>query len=93
MENVEQADAGQPRQLYPGIESDPDILYGKPVIQGSRLSVEVVLENLASGDTFDDLMEDYPFLTREDIIAAIRYAAYLAAQPPAPTSHKEPVVS
>lgn len=79
----------QPRELYPGIESDPDILFGKPVIQGSRLSVEVILQNLASGDTFEDLLEDYPFLTRENIRAAIQFAAHLAAQPPGPASDKE----
>ena len=69
----------QARQLYPRIESDPDILHGKPVIQGTRMSVEVILDNLAGGDTFDDLLEDYPFLAREDIAAAIEYAAHLVA--------------
>jgi uncharacterized protein (DUF433 family) len=67
----------QARQLYPRIESDPEILHGKPVIQGTRMSVEVILDNLAGGDTFDDLLEDYPFLKREDIAAAIEYAAHL----------------
>ena len=69
----------QTRQLYPRIESDPAILHGKPVIQGTRLSVEVLLENIAGGDSFDQLLEDYPFLSREDITAALEYAAHLAA--------------
>lgn len=89
MENGEQADAGQPRRLYPGIESDPEILYGKPVIQGTRLSVELILQNLAAGDSFEDLLDDYPALRREDILAAIGYAAHLAARPPTSPSENE----
>ncbi len=63
-----------PLQLAPRIVSDPGILQGKPVIQGSRLSVEKILENLACGDTFDVLLDAYPFLTTEDIRAAVSYA-------------------
>jgi uncharacterized protein (DUF433 family) len=79
----------EPRQLAPRIVSDPGILRGKPVIQGSRLSVEKVLENLACGDTFADLIDAYPFLTAEDIRAAIGYAAQLVSQAPAPMSDQE----
>ncbi|HEY7356846.1 MAG TPA: DUF433 domain-containing protein [Ktedonobacterales bacterium] len=60
-----------PRQLAPRIESDLDILGGKPVIAGSRLSVETILENLACGDTYEDVLDSYPFLTYEDIYAAL----------------------
>ena len=83
----------EPRQLAFRIVSDPDILRGKPVIQGSRLSVEKILENLACGDTFDDLLDAYPFLTVEDIRAAIGYAAQLAAQAPRPLSDQERAAS
>ena len=72
----------EPRQLAARIVSDPGILRGKPVIQGSRLSVEKILENLACGDTFADLLDAYLFLTTEDIQAAIDYAALLASQAP-----------
>ena len=76
----------KPRLLAPRIESDPEIMRGKPVIQGSRLTVEKILENLSCGDTFDDLLDAYPFLTIEDVRAAITYAAQLAAQAPHPLS-------
>jgi len=72
----------QPRQLYPRIVSDPEILLGKPVIEGTRLSVAIILERLADGCTIEELLENYPFLTREDISAALEYAAHLATTPP-----------
>jgi uncharacterized protein (DUF433 family) len=83
----------EPRLLAPRITSDPDIMQGKPVIAGSRLTVEKLLENLACGDTFADLQDAYPFLTTEDIAAAIFYAAQLAGQSPRPTSDKERAAS
>lgn len=83
----------EPRQLASRIVSDPGILGGKPVIQGSRLSVEKILENIACGDTFDDLLDAYPFLTVEDIQAAIDYAAQLASQAPRPLGDRERAAS
>ena len=56
------------------IVSDPKVLFGKPVIAGTRISVELVLEELGSGTTIDEFLEDYPHLTREQILAAIRFA-------------------
>lgn len=75
----------QALHLYPRIVSKPGILCGKPVIEGTRLSVEAILLNLASGYTRDDLLDAYPFLTPEDITAAIEYAALLATNPPDPS--------
>jgi uncharacterized protein (DUF433 family) len=57
------------------IISDPAILAGKPVIAGTRISVQLILEKLRDGWTIDDLLDDYPELTREQVIAAIAYAA------------------
>jgi uncharacterized protein (DUF433 family) len=57
---------------------DPEVLAGKPIIRGSRLSVEFVLELLAAGRTERELIEDYPGLKREDILACLSYARYLA---------------
>ncbi len=57
------------------IVSDPNILFGKPVIAGTRISVELVLEELGGGLSVDDLLREYPHLTREQILAAVRFAA------------------
>ena len=56
------------------IHSDPAILVGKPVIKGTRISVELVLEKVAAGETFAEMLLDYPHLTRIQLEAAIRYA-------------------
>lgn len=57
---------------------DPGTLAGKPVIRGTRLAVELILELLAAGQSEQDLLEQYPGLTREDILACLSYASYLA---------------
>jgi uncharacterized protein (DUF433 family) len=59
------------------IHIDPEILAGKPVIKGTRLSVELILEILAAGETEQYVLENYPGLTREDILACIDYARCL----------------
>jgi uncharacterized protein (DUF433 family) len=57
------------------IEINPEIMLGKPVIRGTRITVELVLRSLAEGATEADLLDNYPHLTHEDIQAAIAYAA------------------
>jgi uncharacterized protein (DUF433 family) len=57
------------------IEINPKVMMGKPVIRGTRLTVELILRKLSEGATETELRESYPRLTREDIQAAIRYAA------------------
>ena len=57
------------------ITADPNILGGKPVIQGTRISVEFVLDLLASDVSEKEILQDYAHLTREDIQACLRYAA------------------
>ncbi len=56
------------------ITQDPKILGGKPVIAGTRMSVEVILEFLAGGMEIKEMLKEYPSLTREQIQAAIQYA-------------------
>ena len=56
------------------IISDPAILGGKPILLGTRLSVEFVLELIGSGMTFDDITEEYPTLSAADIAAALNFA-------------------
>ena len=55
------------------IQIDPAVMMGKPVIQGTRITVELILRKLAEGATEGDLLEDYPHLTTDDIRAAIAY--------------------
>ena len=57
------------------IEMDPKVMMGKPVIRGTRITVELLVRKLAEGATDADLLDTYPRLTREDIKAAIDYAA------------------
>lgn len=59
----------------PRIVSDPKVLVGKPVIAGTRISVELILEELGAGTTVDDLLVSFPHITRDDVFAALRYAA------------------
>lgn len=60
------------------ITIDPDVCHGKPCIRGLRYPVESLLELLASGMTVDEILTDYEDLDREDILAALAYAARLA---------------
>ena len=57
---------------------DPNICHGQACFRGTRVFVSVVLDNLASGDTFEGILTSYPSLTEEAIRAAISYAAELA---------------
>ena len=57
------------------ITANPQILGGKPIIRGTRISVEFILELLASDVSEDEILEDYPHLTKDDIQACLKYAA------------------
>ncbi len=57
------------------IEIDPKVMMGKPVIRGTRITVELLLRKFSEGASERELLAAYPRLTREDIKAAIRYAA------------------
>jgi uncharacterized protein (DUF433 family) len=57
------------------IERNPRILLGKPVIKGTRITVEQILEDLAGGASVDSLLDDFPSLVEADIRAALAYAA------------------
>ncbi|MCI4438237.1 DUF433 domain-containing protein [archaeon] len=62
-------------ELLKRIVVDPKVMVGKPVIRGTRISVEQILRLLAQGLTFEEILKDYPHLTKEDIVAALIYAA------------------
>lgn len=57
------------------INVDPDIMLGKPVIAGTRITVELILEKLAAGETIENIIEEYPQLNRNSILAALAYAS------------------
>jgi len=57
------------------IEVNPKIMLGKPIIRGTRLPVDILVEKIAYGATMEDLKKDYPFLKDDDIRAALLYAA------------------
>jgi len=57
------------------IELRPDVLAGKPVVKGTRLAVEFIVELLADGWTEEAILQNHPGLTREDIRACLRYAS------------------
>lgn len=60
------------------ISVDPGVMLGQPVIKGTRLPVYVIVQAMAAGDSADELLEAYPFLSSEDIESALQYAARLA---------------
>ena len=57
------------------IEVNPEILVGKPVVKGTRLSVELVLDLVAAGCPESEILANYPGLTHEDVLACVAYAA------------------
>jgi uncharacterized protein (DUF433 family) len=57
------------------ITSDPKIMMGKPTLTGTRITVELILEKLAAGETVDQILSEHPRLTAEGIRAAIAFAA------------------
>ena len=56
------------------IESNPKIMFGKPIIKGTRITVELVLEKIADGESVDAILSSYPHLSREQILACVDFA-------------------
>ncbi len=56
------------------IESNPKIMFGKPVIKGTRITVELILEKMGNGETVDEILSSYPHLEREQILACVKFA-------------------
>ncbi len=67
------------QKLLERITCDPNILTGKPIVRGLRLSVEQILDLLSQGASAEELLQDYPMLEREDILACLAYAKKLVA--------------
>ena len=56
------------------IVTNPDVMLGKPVVEGTRITVELILEKLSGGESVDQILDSYPTLTRQGVLAAIKYA-------------------
>ena len=61
------------------ITQDPRIMAGRACIRGLRVTVSMILGELGAGQTIDQILEDFPYLEREDVFAAIRYGAWLSS--------------
>lgn len=61
--------------LTQGISSDPAVMMGKPVVENTRITVESILEELGAGQTIEQLLDAHPRLTREGVLAAVRFGA------------------
>ena len=67
-------------QLLNRISVDPNVCFGKPCIRGTRIWVSLILDFLASGMTIEEIIEEYPQLTEDDIRAAIAYGAEMSRE-------------
>ena len=70
----------RPSMVHPmneRISIKPDVCNGRPVVRGTRITVQTVLEFLAAGDSVEDVLEEYPKLTRADVQACLNYASRL----------------
>jgi uncharacterized protein (DUF433 family) len=65
---------------FPRISLDPSVMGGRACIAGTRVTVGMIAGQVGAGRSVDDLVEEYPYLVREDVLEAIRYAAWLAEE-------------
>ena len=68
------------------ITFNPEVMGGKPCIRGMRVTVGAIVGLVASGKTVDEVLADYPYLEREDILEALSYAAWRAEEREVPTT-------
>jgi uncharacterized protein (DUF433 family) len=66
--------------MYERISVNPNICHGQACIKGTRIPVHQIVHMLANGDSIDDLLREYPSITKEDILACLNYAAMLAEE-------------
>lgn len=62
-------------KLLKRVVLDPSVMIGKPVIKGTRMPVDLIVEKIAVGETMPHLLDDYPFLNEDDVRAALLYSA------------------
>lgn len=68
------------KELLQRISINPDICFGKPCIRGHRIWVSLILDLLAAGTTGDEILRQYPQLTREDVLACIAYGSEMSRE-------------
>jgi uncharacterized protein (DUF433 family) len=66
--------------MFQRISIDPEVYHGQACIKGTRIPVHLIVHMLANGDTIDELLEAYPSIVKEDILACLDYAATLAEE-------------
>ena len=66
--------------MYGRISIDPEIYHGQACIKGTRIPVHQIVRMLANGDTIEELLQEYPSLEQDDILACLEYAASLAEE-------------
>lgn len=62
------------------ISIDPNVCHGKPCIKGTRIMIWIIVSYLANGDTIEEVLQAYPSITREDVLAALAYAAEMTRE-------------
>ena len=65
---------------FPRITHDPAVMGGKPCIRGLRVTVGMIVGQIGAGRTVDEVLKDYPYLQRQDVLEALRYAAWRAQE-------------
>jgi uncharacterized protein (DUF433 family) len=63
-------------EQFDRITQQPDVMSGKACIRGMRVTVGMIVNQIGSGHSFDEVLADYPYLEREDLLQALRYAAW-----------------
>jgi uncharacterized protein (DUF433 family) len=63
--------------MFEKITIDPTVCHGKPIIKGTRVLVSNILSALSSGQTFEEILEDYPNISKEDILEVLAFGSYL----------------
>ena len=71
--------------MHERVVIDPAVMFGKPVIKGTRITIELILRKLAGGMTIDEILRDHPHLTPDDIYAAAAFAADYVQQTSPPS--------
>ena len=66
-------------ELFTRISHDINIMGGKPCIKGTRVTVGMILVQLSGGQSIDELLEDFPYISHEDVLAALEYGAWVVS--------------